>query len=81
MPNLNMENPKYPTNWQCRVCGYDRFFRVVVPRPNNKTYATQFFDCSKCQVMFFNPASFNALNDKPVVDVLPSREFRIKAVK
>jgi hypothetical protein len=78
---LNMTRSGDATNWKCRVCGFERFYRVVVTRANNQQYHTQFFACSQCQVMFHNPANFNSYNDKPIVDVRPSQEFRIKAVK
>lgn len=63
--------------WQCRVCGYERFHRVVVPKGNNTYYTTQFHACSRCSVMFLLPASFNALNPAPTVDVRTVTEFRI----
>jgi ribosomal protein L37AE/L43A len=46
--------------WRCRVCGYERYYRVAVLRKNGTRYETQFFACSQCSVMFLNPNQFNA---------------------
>ena len=47
--------------WQCRVCGFDRWHNVSVKRKNGALYQTSFYACSACSVMFLNPAQFNAL--------------------
>jgi hypothetical protein len=67
--------------WMCRICGYERYYQVVVSKGNNQYYRTQFYACSSCRVMFHCPASFNAHNTEPVVDVRPSQEFRIRSNK
>jgi hypothetical protein len=65
--------------WQCRVCSYERYHRVIMSRGNNANYHTQFFARSRCSVMFLLPANVNALNAALVVDVRTVTEFRVKA--
>src|SRR5580698_3771530 len=54
-------------SWRCRMCGYERYHRVSVPRKNGAKYETSFYACSKCSVMFLNPAQWNLhAGDGPV---------------
>lgn len=46
--------------WRCRVCDYERYYRVAVMRKNGTRYETEFFACSQCSVMFLSPAQFDA---------------------
>ena len=48
------------SSWRCRICGYDRYYRVTVLRKTGARYETPFFACSKCSVMFLNPTQWNA---------------------
>ena len=48
--------------WECRVCGFDRWHNISVRRKNGALYHTNFYACSSCSVMFLNPAQFNALS-------------------
>jgi hypothetical protein len=55
------------SSWRCRMCGYERYHRVSVPRKNGAKYETSFYACSKCSVMFLNPAQWNIhAEDVPV---------------
>jgi transcription elongation factor Elf1 len=38
--------------FNCPLCGATEAFVTCVPRPNGSTYATAFFECSGCTVMF-----------------------------
>lgn len=66
--------------WQCRVCGFDRWHVVTVRRTNGALYTTSFYACSGCSVMMLNPAQFNALGsaapniEMPTVVSLPRRK-------
>lgn len=64
------------SQWKCRVCGYNRFYRVVVQRGSKPPYTTSFHACSQCSVMFEVPARFNA-HSTAAPDVKPSQVFRI----
>lgn len=46
--------------WKCRLCGFDRYHRVSVPRKTGARYETPFFACSGCSVMFLNAVQFDA---------------------
>jgi len=48
-----------PRQWNCRVCGFDRYHRVAVKRKNGTRYETEFFACSGCSVMFVNDRQFD----------------------
>ncbi len=52
--------------WRCRICDYDRYHRISVPRKNGSKYETAFYACSKCSVMFLNPAQWSSDGDAPV---------------
>jgi hypothetical protein len=47
------------SQWQCRLCGFDRFHRVSVLRKTGVRYETPFLACSGCSVMFINPSQFD----------------------
>jgi hypothetical protein len=46
--------------WRCRICGFDRYYRVSVLRKTGVRYETPFFACSQCSVMFTNASQFDA---------------------
>jgi hypothetical protein len=48
------------SQWRCRLCGFDRYHRVTVLRKTGARYETPFYACSRCSVMFLNPAQFDA---------------------
>jgi len=55
------------------MCDYDRYHRVTVLRKNGSRYETSFYACSKCSVMFLNPAQWSALGEAPVnIEAPPS---------
>jgi hypothetical protein len=59
--------------WQCRVCGFERYYRVIVVKQNGKRYETSFLACSGCSVMFTNENQFNAIGQaNPNVEAPPS---------
>jgi hypothetical protein len=37
------------------ICGSSNFERVVVSRPNGRSYTTEFLACAECRVMYFSP--------------------------
>lgn len=45
--------------WKCRLCGFGRYHRVAVLRPDGRRYETSFYACSGCSVMFLNDSTFN----------------------
>jgi hypothetical protein len=47
------------SQWRCRVCDFDRYYRITVIRKNGARYETSFYACSQCSTMFFNPHQFN----------------------
>jgi hypothetical protein len=55
-------------SWRCRICGYERYHRVSVPRKNGARYETSFYACSKCSVMFLNPAQWD-MNGSAAVNI------------
>ena len=46
--------------FRCPICGYDAYCRILVQRKDFSWYATPFFKCGGCQVMFVNPRTFSA---------------------
>ena len=59
--------------WRCRICAYDRYHLVTVTRKNGQKYETSFYACSKCSVMFLNPAQWSAFSSAPVnIEAPPS---------
>ena len=48
------------SQWKCRLCGFDRYYRVSVLRKTGARYETPFFACSQCSVMFLNATRFDA---------------------
>lgn len=46
--------------WRCRLCGFDRYYRVSLLRNTGARYETSFHACSQCSVMFLNPTQFDA---------------------
>jgi hypothetical protein len=65
--------------WECRICGFDRWHIVTVKRKNGALYTTSSYACSGCSAMFLNPDQFNALGkaapnvEMPIVVSLPTR--------
>jgi hypothetical protein len=56
--------------WQCRICGLDRWHVITVKRKNGALYTTSFYACSRCSAMFLNPEQFNAVgNAAPNVEM------------
>src|ERR1039458_5456792 len=51
--------------FRCHVCGNGFFRAVVVPRPDGSLYATSFYECSGCSVVFVDPNAFNANEPGP----------------
>ncbi len=49
--------------FRCPICRYDAYCRIVVQRKDFSWYATPFFKCGGCQVMFVNPRTFSADSD------------------
>lgn len=49
--------------FDCPICGFDAYCRVIVFRPDGtpqgQRYVTDFWRCGGCQVMFANPAAFS----------------------
>ena len=48
------------SQWRCRICGFDRYYRVTVLRKTGARYETPFLACSQCSVMFTNASQFDA---------------------
>jgi hypothetical protein len=46
--------------FRCQLCGGGFFRPVVVPRPDGSRYATSFYECAGCSVVFIDPNAFNA---------------------
>jgi hypothetical protein len=58
--------------WRCRLCGFDRYYRVTVLRKNGSRYETPFHACSGCSAMFLNPSQFDTNSSAaPNIEVLP----------
>jgi hypothetical protein len=51
--------------WRCRICDFNRYHQVSVPRKNGIRYTTSFYACSHCSVMFLNPAQWNIYSSAP----------------
>ena len=71
-----------PTTYQfqCRVCGFERYHQVTVSRQNGAQYVTSFYACSRCSVMFLNPHQFNSFSDEaPSVEMPKVVRLRGKA--
>jgi hypothetical protein len=49
--------------WNCRVCGFDRWHVVSVKRKNGALYTTSFYACAGCSAMFLNPEQFNVSSE------------------
>jgi len=67
--------------WRCRLCGFERYYRVTVLRKTGIRYETPFYACSQCSVMFTNASQFNAdstaaPNEAPPDIVTPLRRRR-----
>jgi hypothetical protein len=61
------------SQWRCRVCGFERYHRVSVPRKNGVRYETSFFACSQCSVMFLTPRQFDVHSTaNPNIEVPPT---------
>ena len=59
------------SQWRCRICGFDRYHRVIVLRRNGSRYQTSFSACSQC-VLFLNPSQFDANSTtNPSVEMPP----------
>lgn len=82
MDGLRRRSLRFDTmaQWRCRVCGFERYHRVAVIKPNGKRYETSFFACSGCSVMFLNDTTFNAWHviaaDVELPNVTPMRRRR-----
>jgi hypothetical protein len=63
--------PVSSSAWRCRICAFERYYRVSVIRKNGSRYETQFFACSQCSVMFVNSSQFNAYSTAPPNVELP----------
>lgn len=65
--------------WRCRICDFDRYYRITVVRKNGARYETNFFACSQCSTMFCNPTQFdknstaNPNVEMPTLVRLPTR--------
>jgi ribosomal protein S27E len=44
--------------FKCPLCGSTNYVKVRVRKPNGHWYATEFYECVHCTVMFRDPASF-----------------------
>ena len=70
------------SQWKCRVCGFDRCYRVSVLRKTGARYETPFYACSRCSVMFLNASQFDANSvanpnvEAPPTVVTPMRQRR-----
>jgi hypothetical protein len=51
--------------FRCQLCGSGLFRPIVVPRPDGSNYATSFYECAGCSVMFIDPQAFNANEPGP----------------
>lgn len=51
--------------FRCQVCGSGFFRAVLVPRPDGSLYATSFYECTGCSVVFIDPHAFNANEPGP----------------
>jgi hypothetical protein len=61
------------SQWRCRICDFDRYHLVTVLKKNGAKYETSFYACSRCSVMFLNPAQWSANSLAPVnVEAPPS---------
>lgn len=52
-------------SFRCQICGSGFFRPVVVLRPDGSYYATSFYECAGCSVMFIDPHAFNANEPGP----------------
>jgi len=69
---MNAQVSPSVSQWKCRVCGFDRYYRISVLRKNGARYETSFYACSRCSVMFFNPLQFNAYStESPGIEMPP----------
>jgi hypothetical protein len=70
------------SQWKCRLYGFERYHRVTVLRKTGARYETSFYACSRCSVMFLNPAQFDANStanpnvEAPPAVVTPMRRKR-----
>ena len=53
-------SPPRTGQWRCRICNFERYHQVSVPRKDGSRYLTSFYACSLCSVMFLNPAQWSA---------------------
>jgi hypothetical protein len=47
--------------WRCPLCNATSYSRVTLKRPNGASYATEFYECAACSVMFRYPNRFARL--------------------
>jgi hypothetical protein len=57
--------PPLSGQWRCRICDFNRYYQVSVLRKDGSRYLTSFYACSRCSVMFLNPAQWNADGSAP----------------
>jgi hypothetical protein len=62
MPRMT---PPLSGQWRCRICDFNRYYQVSVLRKDGSRYQTSFYACSRCSVMFLNPAQWNADGSAP----------------
>lgn len=59
--------------WRCRICDFDRYHLVTVLKKNGTKYETSFYACSRCSIMFLNPAQWSAYSSAPAnIEAPPS---------
>jgi hypothetical protein len=59
----------YCGQWKCRICGFERYHQVSVPRKTGPRDKTSFYARSLYSVMFLNPCAV-------VIEQLITREHR-----
>ena len=54
-----MPNPSNPfPDFSCPLCGGHKVEKIIIKRPLNRDYETQFWKCAICSVMMMNPRTF-----------------------
>ena len=63
MPPNEEDGALIRDGFRCPICAFDAYCRIVVQRKDFSWYATPFYKCGGCQVMFVNPRTFSAADE------------------
>jgi uncharacterized protein with PIN domain len=63
MPHQRLQADGFHTvdGWRCPLCNHGSYAQVEVTRPSGRRYATEFYECVGCTVMFRHPGRFARL--------------------